>query len=56
MAPMRGIKNKKVILEPETQLQDEPEIVPDKPQTSKDAKLKALRKEVETLTEAIWNQ
>uniref|UniRef100_A0A2N9IAJ9 Integrase catalytic domain-containing protein n=1 Tax=Fagus sylvatica TaxID=28930 RepID=A0A2N9IAJ9_FAGSY len=49
MAPMRGNKNKNKVLE-------EIETVPEEPQTSKDAELEALRKEVETLTEALRSQ
>ena len=49
MAPMRGNKNKNKVLE-------EIETVPEEPQTSKDAEIEALRKEVETLTEALRSQ
>jgi hypothetical protein len=49
MALMRGNKNKNKVLE-------EIETVPEEPQTSKDAELEALRKEVETLTEALRSQ
>jgi hypothetical protein len=49
MAPMRGNKNKNKALE-------EIETVSEEPQTSKDAELEALRKEVETLTEALRSQ
>lgn len=56
MAPVRGIKNKKVITKPEIQLQDEPEMEPDNPQSSRDAEFEALKREVRVLTEALKNQ
>jgi hypothetical protein len=56
MAPVRGIKNKKVITEPKIQLQDEPEMEPDNPPSSRDAEFEALKREVRVLTEALKNQ
>ena len=56
MAPMRGNKNKNVIRDLGPKSPEEIESIPEEPQTSKDAELEALRKEVETLTEALRSQ
>jgi predicted secreted protein len=56
MAPMRGNKNKNIIRDLELKAPEEIETIPEEPQTSKDAELEALRKEVETLTEALRSQ
>jgi hypothetical protein len=45
-----------VINETEPQTQDEIEVVHEEPQTSKDAEIEALRKEVEVLTKTLQNQ
>ena len=54
MAPMHG--NKNVIRDLGPKSLEEIETIPEEPQTSKDAELEALRKEVETLTEALRSQ
>ena len=56
MAPMRGNKNKNVIRDLGPKSPKEIETIPEESQTSKDAELEALRKEVETLTEALRSQ
>ena len=56
MAPMRGNKNKNIIRDLGPKASEEIETIPEEPQTSKDAKLEALRKEVETLTRALRSQ
>jgi hypothetical protein len=54
MAPVRGNKkNKEIVSEVEPQIHNGVEIVVEEPQTSKDAEIEALRREVETLTEAL---
>jgi hypothetical protein len=57
MAPMRGNKkNKDIVRELEPPVQEAHKIVNEESRTSKDAKIEVLRKEVETLTETLWNQ
>jgi hypothetical protein len=56
MAPMRGNKNKNIIRDLGPKSPEEIETIQEEPQTSKDAELEALRKEVETLTEALRSQ
>uniref|UniRef100_A0A2N9I0Q3 Uncharacterized protein n=1 Tax=Fagus sylvatica TaxID=28930 RepID=A0A2N9I0Q3_FAGSY len=56
MAPVCGNRNKKGISDSKLQEQDELEIVQEEPQTSKDAKIEALRKERDVLFEALKNQ
>jgi hypothetical protein len=53
MALMHGNKNKNIIRDLGPKAPKEIETIPEEPQTSKDAELEALRKEVETLTEAL---
>jgi hypothetical protein len=54
MAPLRGNnKNKEIISGPEPPLQNGVEIIVEEPKTSRDAEIEALRREVETLTEAL---
>ena len=55
MAPMLGNKNKTTIRDLGSKAPEEIETILE-PQTSKDAKLEALRKEVETLTKALRSQ
>ena len=56
MAPMCGNKNKNIVRDLKPKASEEIGIIPKEPQTSKDAELEALRKEVEKLTEALRNQ
>ena len=56
MASMRGNKNKNIIKDLGLKAPKEIEVIPEEPQTSKDAEIEPLRKEVETLTKALRNQ
>ncbi len=49
-------KNKEIVSEVEPQIHDGVEFANEEPQTSKDAEIKALRKEMVALTEALGNQ
>uniref|UniRef100_A0A2N9G0J4 Uncharacterized protein n=1 Tax=Fagus sylvatica TaxID=28930 RepID=A0A2N9G0J4_FAGSY len=56
MASIRGIKNEKGVSKPEIQSQDEHEVVTDKPQSSRDAEIASLKREISALTEALEKQ
>lgn len=56
MASMRGNKNKNIIRDLGPKAPKEIEVISEEPQTSKDTEIEALRKEVETFTEALRNQ